>query len=31
MVVYMSEEDLNRLCTYVTEYSISDTLKKYRP
>ena len=27
MVAYMSEEDLNRLCTYVAEYSSGDTLK----
>ena len=26
MVAYMSEEDLNRLCTYVAEYSSGDTL-----
>ena len=31
MVAYMSEEDLNRLCTYVAEYSISDTLQKISP
>ena len=32
MVAYMSEEDLNRLCTYVAEYSSSgDTLKKISP
>ena len=31
MVAYMSEEDLNRLCTYVTEYSTSDTLQKISP
>lgn len=31
MVTYMSEEDLNRLCTYVTEYSTSDTLQKISP
>lgn len=31
MVTYMSEEDLNRLCTYVAEYSTGDTLKRYRP
>ena len=31
MVAYMSEEDLNRLCTYVTEYSTGDTLQKMLP
>ena len=31
MVAYMSEEDLNRLCTYVTEYSTGDTLQKMSP
>ena len=31
MVAYMSEEDLNRLCTYVTEYSTGDTLQKISP
>ena len=31
MVAYMSEEDLNRLCTYVAEYSIDDTLQKISP
>ncbi len=31
MVAYMSEEDLKRLCTYVAEYSISDTLQKISP
>ena len=31
MVAYMSEEDLNRLCTYVAEYSTSDTLQKISP
>lgn len=31
MVAYMSEEDLNRLCTYVAEYSIGDTLQKISP
>lgn len=30
MVAYMSEEDLNRLCAYIVEYSSSDTLKRYR-
>lgn len=28
MVAYMSEEDLNRLCAYIVEYSTSDTLQK---
>ena len=31
MVAYMSEEDLNRLCAYITEYSTSDTLQKISP
>lgn len=31
MVAYMSEEDINRLCTYVAEYSIGDTLQKISP
>ena len=31
MVAYMSEEDLNRLCTYVAEYSTGNTLKKISP
>ena len=31
MVAYMSEEDLNRLCTYVAEYSTDDTLQKVSP
>lgn len=31
MVPYMSEEDLNRLCTYVAEYSTGDTLQKISP
>ena len=31
MVAYMSEEDLNRLCAYVAEYSSGDTLKKISP
>ena len=31
MVAYMSEEDLNRLCTYVAEYSTCDTLQKISP
>lgn len=31
MVAYMSEEDLDRLCTYITEYSTGDTLQKISP
>lgn len=31
MVAYMSEEDLNRLCAYVAEYSSGDTLQKITP
>ena len=31
MVAYMSEEDINRLCTYVAEYSTGDTLQKISP
>jgi len=31
MVAYMSEEDLNRLCAYITEYSTGDTLQKLSP
>ena len=31
MVAYMSEEDLNRLCAYVAEYSTGDTLQKILP
>ena len=31
MVAYMSEEDLDRLCTYVAEYNTSDTLQKISP
>ena len=31
MVAYMSEEDLNRLCAYVVEYSSGDTLQKISP
>ena len=31
MVAYMSEEDLDRLCTYVAEYSTSNTLQKISP
>ncbi|MCL1627087.1 mobilization protein [Bacteroides caecicola] len=31
MVAYMNEEDLNRLCAYVAEYSSGDTLQKISP
>ena len=31
MVAYMSEEDLDRLCAYVAEYSSGDTLQKISP
>ncbi len=31
MVAYMSEEDLNRLCAYITEYSTDDSLQKISP
>ena len=31
MVAYMSEEDLNRLCAYIVEYSSGDTLQKVSP
>ena len=31
MVAYMSEEDLNCLCAYITEYSTGDTLQKISP
>ena len=31
MVAYMSEEELNRLCTYVAEYSTDNTLQKISP
>lgn len=31
MVAYMSEEDLNRQCTYVIEYNTGDTLQKISP
>ena len=31
MVAYMSEEDLNRLCVYIVEYSSGDTLQKISP
>lgn len=31
MIAYMSEEDLNRLCTYIAEYSTNDTLQKISP
>ena len=31
MAAYMSEEDLTRLCEYITEYSAGDTLQKVSP
>ena len=31
MIAYMSEEELNRLCTYIVAYSYSDTLQKISP
>ena len=31
MIAYMSEEDLNRLCAYIVEYSSGDTLQKISP
>ena len=31
MVAYMSEEELNRLCGYITEYSLGDTLREVSP
>ena len=31
IVAYMSEEDLNRLCAYIVEYSSGDTLQKISP
>ena len=31
MVAYMSEEDLDRLCGYITEYSLGDTLREVSP
>ena len=31
MVAYMSQEDLNRLCAYIVEYSSGDTLQKISP
>ena len=31
MVAYMSEEDLNRLCAYIVEYSSGNTLQKISP
>ena len=31
MVAYMSEADLDRLCGYVTEYSLGDTLREVSP
>ena len=31
MVVYMSEEELNRLCGYISEYSLNDTPREVSP
>ncbi len=31
LVSYMSEDDLNRLCTYISEYSTGDTLPQVSP
>ena len=31
MVAYMSEEELNRLCGYITEYSLGDTPREVSP
>ena len=31
MVIYMSEEELNRLCGYITEYSLGDTPREVSP
>ena len=31
MVIYMSEEELKRLCGYITEYSLGDTLREVSP
>ena len=31
MVAYMSEAELDRLCGYITEYSLGDTHARYRP
>ena len=31
MVAYMNEDDLNRLCSYITEYSTGYTLQKISP
>jgi hypothetical protein len=31
MVVYMSEEELNRLCGYITEYSLNDIPHEVSP
>ena len=31
MVVYMSEEEINRLCGYITEYSLNDTPRELSP
>ena len=31
IVIYMSEEELNRLCGYITEYSLGDTPREVSP
>lgn len=31
MAAYMSEKDLTRLCEYITEYSLGDTIQKISP
>ena len=31
MVAYMSEEELDRLCSYITEYSLGDTPREVSP
>ena len=31
MVAYMSEKELERLCGYITEYSLGDTLREVSP
>ena len=31
MIIYMSEEELNRLCGYITEYSLGDTPREVSP
>ena len=31
LVLYLNETDLNRLCGYVTEYYLSDSLPKVEP